>query len=193
MAAYPPTNTVILTESSSNIRRLIQILESIDVETYKEDLAVINVEYADAATLADQISEIYGAEVAETGGAFDARRAARRRVANPNEPNAGPTAHKPPVRILTDDRTNSLLVLAPRAQLDEVRRLVAKLDVPVPGGGRIHVYYLNNAKAEELAQTLSGLLGGGGGGGGGGGFGGGGLGGSRSSRSKRSTTTPGGG
>jgi general secretion pathway protein D len=184
MAAYPPTNTVILTESSSNIRRLIQILESIDVETYKEDLAVINVEYADAATLADQVSEIYGAAVAESGGAFDSRRAARRRVANPNDPNAArPSAHKPPVRILTDDRTNSLLVLAPRAQLDEVRRLVAKLDVPVPGGGRIHVYYLNNAKAEELAETLAGLVGGGGGGGGG----------SRSSsRSRRSTTTPGG-
>lgn len=184
MAAYAPTNTVILTESASNIRRLIEILESIDVETYKEDLAVINVEYADAATLADQVSEIYGAEVAEGGSAFDSRRAARRRAANPNDPNAGggASAVKPPVRILTDERTNSLLVLAPRTQLEEVRRLVAKLDVPVPGGGRIHVYYLNNAKAEELADTLAGLVGGGGGGGG-----------SRSSRSsRRSTTTPGG-
>jgi general secretion pathway protein D len=182
MAAYPPTNTVILTESSSNIRRLIAILESIDVETYKEDLAVINIEYADAATLADQVSEIYGAEVAESG-AFDAsRRAARRRIANPADPNAGPSAHKPPVRILTDERTNSLLVLAPRAQLDEVRRLVAKLDVPVQGGGRIHVYYLNNAKAEELAETLSGLVGGGGGGGS-----------SSSSRSRSRSSTTGGG
>jgi general secretion pathway protein D len=62
------------------------------------------------------------------------------------------------VRILTDERTNSLLVLAPRQQLEEVRRLVAKLDIPVVGGGRIHVYYLNNANAEELAQTLSGLI-----------------------------------
>jgi general secretion pathway protein D len=189
MAAYEPTNTVILTESSSNIRRLIQILESIDVESYKEDLAVINVEYADAATLADQVSEIYGAEVAESGGAaLGTTRAARRRVANPNEPNQ-PTTHKPPVRIITDERTNSLLVLAPRQQLDEVRRLVAKLDVPVHGGGRIHVYYLNNANAEDLAQTLSGLVGGGGGGGGSS------LGGSRSksrsSKSSRSSTTPG--
>ncbi len=162
MAAYPPTNTVILTESASNIRRLIAILESIDVETYKEDLAVIPIEHADAATLADQVSEIYGAEVAEGGGAFQGR-AARRRVANPQDPNA-PTAHKPPVRIITDERTNSLLVLAARPQLDEVRRLVAKLDVPVRGGGRIHVYYLNNANAEELAETLAGLVGGGGGG-----------------------------
>jgi general secretion pathway protein D len=190
MAAYPPTNTVILTESSSNIRRLIQILESIDVETYKEDLAVINVEYADAATLADQISEIYGAEVAEAGGgAFETRRAARRRVANPGDANAGPTAHKPPVKILTDDRTNSLLVLAPRQELEEVRRLVAKLDVPVPGGGRIHIYYLKNAKAEELADTLSSLVGGGGGGGRSRSSSRSTLGGGSSSRSKRSSTT----
>ena len=46
---------------------------------------------------------------------------------------AGRPRVKPPVRILTDERTNSLLVLAPRAQLEEVRRLVAKLDVPVLG------------------------------------------------------------
>ncbi|MEM7411910.1 MAG: type II secretion system secretin GspD [Myxococcota bacterium] len=158
MAAYAPTNTVILTESSSNIRRLIAILESIDVETYKEELAVINVVHADASTLAEQVSEIYGAEVSQ--GAARTRRAARRRNDN-NNPAA--QANKPPVRIITDERTNSLLVLAPRAALVEVRRLVAKLDVPVTGGGRIHVYYLNNANAEEMAETLSGLLGGGGG------------------------------
>ncbi|MDH3519940.1 MAG: type II secretion system secretin GspD, partial [Myxococcales bacterium] len=71
-----------------------------------------------------------------------------------------PSAGRVPVRILTDERTNSLLVLAPRQQLEEVRRLVAKLDIPVTGGGRIHVYYLKNANAEEMAQTLSGLIGG---------------------------------
>jgi general secretion pathway protein D len=156
MAAYAPTNTVILTESASNIRRLIAILESIDVETYKEELAVINIEYADATTLAEQVSEIYGAEVTET--TRTSRRSSRRRTGTSTETPA--TANKPPVRILTDERTNSLLVLAPRAQLEEVRRLVAKLDIPVQGGGRIHVYYLNNANAEELADTLSGLIGG---------------------------------
>jgi general secretion pathway protein D len=156
MAAYAPTNTVILTESASNIRRLISILESIDVETYKEELAVIEVEYADAATLADQVSEIYGAEVSTTG-APSPRRTSRRRTPATPEP-AAATGRRKRVRILTDERTNSLLVLAPRQQLEEVRRLVAKLDVPVTGGGRIHVYYLKHANAEELGQTLGGLV-----------------------------------
>ncbi|MGH0032059.1 MAG: type II secretion system secretin GspD [Myxococcota bacterium] len=160
MAAYGPTNTVILTESASNIRRLIAILESIDVETYKEELAVLKVEHADAVTLAEQVSEIYGAEVATpTATTSSARRASRRRNQPADTSVTG--AKRKPVRILTDERTNSLLVLAARQQLEEVRRLVAKLDVPVEGGGRIHVYYLRNANAEEMAQTLSGLIGGG--------------------------------
>jgi len=162
MAPYAPTNTVILTESASNIRRIIAILESIDIETYKEELAVISIKHADAATLAEQVSEIYGAEVAQSGGGSSAARRASSRRRNANQPEAVAAAGKRvPVRILTDERTNSLLVLAPRQQLEEVRRLVSRLDVPVIGGGRIHVYYLKNANAEELAQTLSGLIGGG--------------------------------
>ena len=67
------------------------------------------------------------------------------------------------VRIITDERTNALIVLAPKTQLEEVRRLVNKLDVPVTGGGRIHVYYLQHADSEELAQTLTAMISGGGG------------------------------
>jgi general secretion pathway protein D len=159
IAAYPPTNTVILTESSSNIRRLIAILESIDIETYKEELAVIRVEFADALTLAEQVSEIFGAEVSAAMATTTRRTRASRRVAQPAAaaPTGGPDALTK-VRIITDDRTNSLIVLAARTQLEEVRRLVRKLDVPVSGGGRIHVYYLQHADAEELAQTLSAML-----------------------------------
>jgi len=156
MAAYQPTNTVILTESSSNIRRLISIIEAIDVDTYREDLAVIHLDYADATTLAQQLSDIYGAEVA--GGALGATARTRRAVqAAPQAPAVGQSPLKK-VRIITDERTNSLLVLAARAQLEEVRALARKLDVPVSGGGRVHVYYLQHADAEELAQTLNSLI-----------------------------------
>jgi general secretion pathway protein D len=157
MAAYQPTNTVILTESASNIRRLIAILESIDIEIYKEELAVIRVEFADASTMADQISEIFGTTV--SGAAPTPRRSSRSsRSSSTPQPSARQPGQLGKVRILTDERTNSLIVLAAKTQLEEVRRLVRKLDVPVSGGGRIHVYYLQHADAEELAQTLSAMI-----------------------------------
>jgi len=159
MVAYPPTNTIILTDTQANIRRLLSILEAIDVESYKEELAVIKVLYADAATLGDQISDIYGAEVSGTPAASRRRTTATRRTtARIVEPSAADGADRGSVRIITDDRTNSLIVLASRGQLEDIRKLVRKLDVPVTGGGSIRVYYLKNADAEELAQTLNSLV-----------------------------------
>jgi general secretion pathway protein D len=160
MAAYVETNTVILTESASNIRRLLAILEAIDVETYKEELAVLKVEYADATALADQVSQIYGAEVsAAAANGLQPRPGGPRRAPVPGiQAQPPPSPSRGRVRIITDTRTNSLIVLAARAQLEDVRELVRKLDVPVTGGGRIHVYYLQYADAEELAQTLAALI-----------------------------------
>ena len=174
LVAYAATNTIIVTDSESNIRRLLSILEAIDIESYRQELAVIKIEHADANTLGEQLSEIYGAEVSGVaGGATAAQRQsrARRRAGNaaaatPAQGSSGGLAG-PAVKILTDERTNSLLVLSSRQQLTDIRKLVQKLDIPVTGGGRIHVYYLRHADAEELSETLNALLGGAGGGGGG--------------------------
>lgn len=160
MVAYAPTNTIIITDTEANIRRLLSILEAIDVESYKEELAVIKVRHADASTLGQQISEIYGAEVSSTTSqprpAARARRTARGQKATPQPGQT--TQPGQTVRIITDERTNSLLVLASRGSLQEIRDLVRQLDVPLVGEGRIHVYYLKHADAEELAGTLNGML-----------------------------------
>lgn len=167
MMAYAPTNTIILTDSASNIRRILSILESIDVETYKEELAVIKIQHADAGTLAQQLGDIYGADVSGAGeGGAGTLRAARARIPTPGAvpgqvvPPGGGEVRRDQVRLITDSRTNSLIVLASRSRLEDIRRLVAKLDVPVTGGGRIHVYYLKNADAQDLADTLNAMIGG---------------------------------
>ena len=59
-----------------------------------------------------------------------------------------------------------MLVLASRQQLADIRGLIRKLDIKVEGLGRIQVYYLRHADAEELSETLNSLVGSGGGGGG---------------------------
>ncbi len=59
---------------------------------------------------------------------------------------------------MTDERTNSVIALAPRVQMQDVRELIQRLDIPASGGGRIHVYYLQHADAEELALTLNSLV-----------------------------------
>jgi general secretion pathway protein D len=164
MVAYPPTNTIILTDSGTNIRRILDILRDIDVETYKEELTVVHLRHADATTLAQQLSEIFFAEVSTPGGSPGTPVSARQRRAlqpTPGVPqppgDAGPGAS---VRIITDARTNSLLLLSSRQKTAEIKEAIARLDVKAEGGGRIHVYRLKHADAEELGTTLNTLLGG---------------------------------
>src|SRR5262249_13787976 len=49
------------------------------------------------------------------------------------------------------------IIKANHRSFEAIQRLIDKLDVPITDGGRIHIYYLENAKAEDLASTLSSL------------------------------------
>ena len=153
MVAYPPTNTIIMTDTESNIRRLLSILEAIDIETHKEELAVIAVQYAEAATLAEQVAEIYGADAAAPVSAStstssrSSRRSTSSRRSSRSSTTAAP-ATRAKVRIMTDDRTNSLLVLASRQQHGGHSPAWSSSSMcPLVGHGRIHVYYLRHADA----------------------------------------------
>ena len=158
--AYEPTNMIILTEAATNIRRILAIMEAIDIETYQDELGIFKIQYADARTLAEQVSEIYGAQISSTGASrtSSSRRSSRSTSSKAADRVGSGASRHDKVRLMTDERTNSVIALAPRVQMQEVRELIRRLDIPVSGGGRIHVYYLQHADAEELALTLNSLV-----------------------------------
>jgi general secretion pathway protein D len=62
-------------------------------------------------------------------------------------------------KIISDERTNSIILMANEEALSDVTSLVAKLDVDIDPASRsqIHVVYLENAKAEDIASVLQDL------------------------------------
>ena len=134
--AYDPTDTLIITDFHSNIQRLLSIVEEIDVEFQEANISVMPLEYASAENLAEKISRLLESKLKQVKG----RRAG------------------PPLRILSYERINMLIVLADRQNTQMVKALVKTLDQPTPkGAGNIQVVYLANAQAEELAKVLTGL------------------------------------
>jgi general secretion pathway protein D len=134
--AYDPTDTLIITDFQSNIQRLLSIVEEIDVEFQEANISVMPLEYASAENLAEKISRLLESKLKRVKG----RRA------------------EPPLRILSYERINMIIVLADRQNTQMVKALVKTLDQPTPkGAGNIQVVYLANAQAEELAKVLSGL------------------------------------
>jgi len=158
MTAYVPSNTLIVTDTASNIRRLLEIVGKLDVEGTEQDIVVIPLKYAPAELLAEQILQLFEEEQPTT---------TRRRITPTTRTRSktrqeSTTPQAAITKIIPDTRTNSLIVSANKLGLQRIQELVKLLDVPIPGGeGKIHVIYLQNADAEELAATIQALFGGG--------------------------------
>jgi general secretion pathway protein D len=76
----------------------------------------------------------------------------------PGKPPAAVAAQRV-VKIIPEERTNSLIVLANEQDTQEVRKLIARLDTEAPKGkSQLHVRYLEHARAEELAKVLNSIV-----------------------------------
>ena len=63
------------------------------------------------------------------------------------------------MKIIPEQRLNALILIAQKDMLDQVKKIIALLDVTSGDKGVIHVYYCKNARATDLAATLASLSG----------------------------------
>ena len=156
VAAFPETNTLIVTDDAWNVQRLLGIIGSLDAQGIQQSVAVIPLKLAYADDLAPKIDQIMS-ERASGSSAYG----------RPGMGVVAPSAEAPSraFKIVPDERTNSLVVLAGPLQMKEIKDLVDKLDIHSPAAtSRVHVYYLKFADSLEMVSVLNSLLGGGGGG-----------------------------
>jgi len=143
MTTYPRTNSIFVTDTSSNIHHIAKIIYNLDVPGSKEQVTTIPLTYASAQVLSDQITQIMDA-----GGA--ASQDGRTRIT---------PAIKTDLKILPDVRTNSLIAVANPQDTEMIKTLARQLDTQRPHGvNNVHVVYLVNASAKETAESLTGAL-----------------------------------
>ncbi len=166
---YAPTNTLIISDSAVNIRRLWKIVSQLDVAAPKSSLRVVQIRYADASDIKEIIEEIYGTE---QKSAAAEREPPSRRVRRPSRNRRGRHTQQDQAsstsvggqeryisKIVADERTNRLIILANDQAMQDILKLIEELDIDVDpaSGARIHVVYLEHAKAEDVAKVLSNL------------------------------------
>jgi general secretion pathway protein D len=162
ITVYSPTNTLIITDYGTSIRRLVRLISLLDVAGTREQIWIEPVNYASADEIAARIQEIF--DVGSTGGkkAATKKRAAKGKkagkvtpeVAMGDDAGAGAVNYS---KVIADERTNSLIIVASEEGYLRILELVKVLDVPVAGEGTLHVIRLQHANAEELAKTLNSL------------------------------------
>jgi general secretion pathway protein D len=177
LIAHRETNVLVVTDTASNIQRLLEIVALVDVEIALDELSIIPLKYADSADLANILNQLFAS------GRLRRALGAPGPPGAPTPPSPVPTAPVPAVPvmpgaaggppgssttstadrgplIIAERRSNSLIIYARRQELETIRRLIGQLDVNIYGGRRVYVYYAENTKAKELAATLNAIYGG---------------------------------
>ncbi len=134
--AHTQSGILIVTDTLSNIQKLLAIIESLDVDHSSDEMEVIPLEYATATTLATTINAIFKRAAAPKKGSSS--------VSN--------------IKVVPYDRINAIIALAGPGDILRVKRLITMLDgEPQKDDGNIQVIYLQHARAKELAAVLSAL------------------------------------
>ena len=130
MAAYAPSNAIIISDIRSNIGRIVDIIERMDRSAI-QTTEIIRLKYGVAEDVVSMLNTLEKSRQGE-----------------------GAEADKEAV-LVADKRTNSVVVTADELSVDRIRKLVAYFDTPLEQSGNVRVIYLEYADATEIAEVLT--------------------------------------
>ncbi|MBW6475652.1 MAG: type II secretion system secretin GspD [Chromatiales bacterium] len=132
LAAYTPSNVLIVSASDLNVRRIADLVSRIDL-TNESDSEIIPLRHASSAEVERILSALNQGSAQQGAGAEEQ------------------------VRIIADNRTNSVILSGGKSARQQMKKIIERLDTPLQSAGNTRVIYLNYAKADSLAQVLSGI------------------------------------
>jgi general secretion pathway protein D len=130
MAAYSPSNAIIISDIAANIERIRGIIQSMD-QSATQQTEIVNLKYAVAEDVVRMLLELAKTEAKQAGGA------------------------DPEILLVADKRTNSVLVSGDELERERMRRLISYLDTPLEQSGNVKVIYLEYANATEISEVLT--------------------------------------
>ncbi|NOX27035.1 MAG: type II secretion system secretin GspD [Gammaproteobacteria bacterium] len=134
LVAYPPSNSLVISDHASNIERLYAIIRRIDKPSVDE-IDIVNLRNASATEVVRILNSL------QQGG--------------PGAGNQAVLSAQP--TLVADERTNSILISGePTARL-RLLAVISHLDTPLESGGNTHVIYLHYADALEIREVLAGV------------------------------------
>lgn len=135
ISLFGARNALLVVDTGQNVEKILKILGSVDTLPSKGEPEIVYIKNARA----EVIAQILRKEEQRRSG----RRAQDQGIASPD------------ASITPDVRLNAIILSESLADKDFYKRFIALLDVAPPeASSRINVYYLENARADELGKVL---------------------------------------
>ncbi len=130
LAAYTPSNMLIISDRAANVIRLAKLIEQID-RTGDREIEIFKLQYAGAADIVRIVTAL-----------------------TTQDKQADPTVK--PAIVIADERSNAVLVGGDKSERQKLLDIISQLDTPLTEDGATQVVYLHYASAENLAPILEG-------------------------------------
>lgn len=128
LAAYAPTNVLIVSDRSANIKRIDRIISKVDIVSSDSEIELIRLEHAFASEVVKLLNGLKTADAKKAGGSD--------------------------TKLSADERTNSIILSGDKAGRLKFRSIISQLDTPVSTSGDVHVVHLRYAEASNIAKIL---------------------------------------
>ncbi len=129
LAAYDPSNAIVITDTNANIERMKEVIDKID-KAALPTTEMVNLKYADADVLVTILEKLQGPTAKQ-----------------------GPQSNR--MIIVADTRNNAILITGEDVQRAKTKRLIWQLDQPQKQTGNVRVVYLEYADAKDVAAVLT--------------------------------------
>ncbi|PID55075.1 MAG: type II secretion system protein GspD [Gammaproteobacteria bacterium] len=133
MAAYAPSNAIIISDTGANIARIRGVIERMD-KSARQETQVVKLRYGVASDIVSMLEKLQKSEGQKRGVAQKS------------------------VLLVPDNRTNSVLISGDEMERARLRKLIYHLDKPLEQNGNIKVIYLEYANAKDVAEVLGKVL-----------------------------------
>ena len=130
MAAYAPSNAIIISDIRANIDRISKIIDRMDQSAVKET-EIVKLRYGVASDVVEMLKTLEKSRAGEGADANDE------------------------ASLVADKRTNSVIVTADEVSIERIKGLIDYLDIPLEQSGNVRVMYLEYADATEVAEVLT--------------------------------------
>jgi type II secretory pathway component GspD/PulD (secretin) len=159
------TNALVITDVSSNIRRIVTILQVADEgERFPLKILIYPLAFADANGVAQALTNIFredGGRDERQSDSGATRMTAEEAKAAAEQMKADGTGYEVldgTIRIIPETNSNSLIIKASEANLVFLQEIIKDLDVAPTAQTQIRTFRLQYAAAEDVAQTLQEVL-----------------------------------
>jgi len=133
LAAYAPSNVIVIADHAANVARITEIIKRIDKQN-TDDVEIITLKDASSDEIVKVLSNLMA-----------------------NSQQLGDLGTQQ-IKMAADVRTNSILLSGDKSKRLKIRALIAQMDVPTPRTGDTEVIRLNYQTADALVPVISGIV-----------------------------------